>query len=316
MAQDRPTQSSVLSPQFSLGGTMQLCRFTTTGNDGPRTGLLDGETIRDLGTAADRGWLDRWLTMSAAELRAALGELDAKGLPSHDRAGCALLAPIENQEVWACGVTYERSRDARMHESTQRDVYDRVYDAARPEIFFKATPSRVVGPGARVAIRRDSEWDVPEPELALVLNSALEIVGYTIGNDMSSRSIDGDNPLYLPQAKVYAACCALGPAIVPAWEVADPLALTIRLEIRRGDGPAPVFSGETSTARLHRSLDELVSYLGRDNLFPNGAILLTGTGIVPPDDFTLAPGDRVRIAIDGLGLALLENVVGRHGDQD
>ena len=152
--------------------------------------------------------------------------------------------------------------------------------------------------------------------MAVVLNSALEIVGYTIGNDMSSRSIEGDNPLYLPQAKMYAACCALGPAIVPAWEVADPLALTIRLEIRRGDSAEPVFTGETSTARLHRSLDELIAYLGRDNLFPNGAILLTGTGIVPPDNFTLAPGDLVRIAIDGLGLAPLENVVGRHGDED
>jgi len=294
---------------------MQLCRFSTTGDEAPRTGLLDGGTIRDLGTAADRGWFDRWLTMPAAELRAALSDLAAGGLPALDRAGCTLLAPIESQEVWACGVTYERSRDARMHESTQRDVYDRVYDAARPEIFFKATPSRVVGPGARVVIRHDSTWDVPEPELAVVLNSALEIVGFTIGNDMSSRSIEGDNPLYLPQAKMYAACCALGPAIVPAWEVTDPLALTIRLEIRRGDGEEPAFAGETSTARLHRSLDELVAYLGRDNLFPNGAILLTGTGIVPPDDFTLAPGDRVRIAIDGLGLDPLENVVGRHGDE-
>jgi 2-dehydro-3-deoxy-D-arabinonate dehydratase len=194
-----------------------------------------------------------------------------------------------------------------MHESSQRDVYDRVYDAARPEIFFKATPSRVVGPGAAIAIRSDSTWDVPEPELGLVLNSDLELVGYTIGNDMSSRSIEGDNPLYLPQAKMYAACCALGPAIVPAWEVAHPLDLTIALEIAR-DG-APVFTGETSTARLHRSLADLIHHLGRDNLFPAGAVLLTGTGIVPPDDFTLTPGDLVRITIDGLGT--LENTVKR-----
>jgi 2-dehydro-3-deoxy-D-arabinonate dehydratase len=288
---------------------MQLCRFTVAPDGAPRLGLLDGDAIRDLTGASAFDSLDAALALPLAELRATLTGLDPARLPAHRRADCALAPPLESQEVWACGVTYERSRDARMHESTQRDVYDRVYDAARPEIFFKATPSRVVGPGAAVAIRRDSTWDVPEPELALVLNRALEIVGYTIGNDVSSRAIEGDNPLYLPQAKVYAACCALGPAIVPAWEVADPRALTIRLEIARGGRTA--FAGETGTARLHRSFDELIAYLGRDNLFPAGAILLTGTGIVPPDDFTLAEGDVVRIAIDGLGLDPLENRVRR-----
>jgi 2-dehydro-3-deoxy-D-arabinonate dehydratase len=247
------------------------------------------------------------MTAPLAAVRAALAGVDRARLPAHRVVDCTLLAPIESQEVWACGVTYERSRDARMHESSQRDVYDRVYDARRPEIFFKATPARVVGPGAEVAIRGDSTWDVPEPELALVLNSALELVGYTIGNDVSSRSIEGENPLYLPQAKVYGACCALGPAIVPADEIADPLDLPIRLEIGRGG--ATVFRGETSTARLHRSLADLIAYLGRDNPFPAGAVLLTGTGIVPPDDFTLAPGDVVRIAIAGLGT--LENPVRR-----
>ncbi|HET8626271.1 MAG TPA: fumarylacetoacetate hydrolase family protein [Thermomicrobiales bacterium] len=285
---------------------MALCRFTT-GSGAPRVGWLEGEEIRDLGGQGLLASIDGILTAPLAAVRAALAGLDRAQLPAHRLVDCALLPPIESQEVWACGVTYERSRDARMHESSQRDVYDRVYDAKRPEIFFKATPARVVGPGAEVAIRGDSTWDVPEPELALVLNSALELVGYTIGNDVSSRSIEGENPLYLPQAKVYGACCALGPTIVPADEVADPLDLAIRLEIARGG--ATVFQGETSTARLHRSLADLIAYLGRDNPFPAGAVLLTGTGIVPPDDFTLAPGDVVRIAIAGLGT--LENPVRR-----
>ena len=287
---------------------MQLCRFAAAGET-PRLGLLSDDDIRDLSAVASLASLDRMLTMPLADLRAALTGLDPEQLPAYRRADCTVLAPIESQEVWACGVTYERSRDARMDESTQRDVYDRVYDAARPEIFFKATPSRVVGPGAAVAIRGDSTWDVPEPELALVINSGLELVGYTIGNDLSSRAIEGENPLYLPQAKVYAACCALGPAIVPAWEVADPLDLTIGLQIAR-DG-RPIFADETSTARLHRSFSELIAYLGRDNLFPAGAILLTGTGIVPPDDVTLEAGDVVRITIDRLGLDPLENTVRR-----
>ena len=286
---------------------MPLCRFTTGESETPRVGLLSGDDVRDLSSVADLASIDRILTTPLAQLRAALDALDHRPLAIYRRDDCTLLAPIESQEVWACGVTYERSRDARMHESTQRDVYDRVYDAARPEIFFKATPSRVVGPGAEIVVRADSNWDVPEPELAVVLNDALEIVGYTVGNDVSSRQIEGENPLYLPQAKVYAACCALGPAIVPAWEVPDPTGLAIRLEIERGGQTA--FSGETSTARLHRTVEELVAYLGRDNLFPAGAVLLTGTGIVPPDDFTLEGGDTVRITIDGLGT--LENPVRR-----
>ena len=288
---------------------MQLCQFTAGADATPRFGAIVGETVRDLGAVAGLASLDEALRLPLAGLRATLEGLDPDTLPGAPLADCALRAPIGGQEVWACGVTYERSREARMHESRERDVYDRVYDAERPEIFFKATPSRVVGPGATVVIRQDSTWDVPEPELALVLNSRLEIVGYTIGNDMSSRSIEGDNPLYLPQAKVYAACCALGPAIVPAWEVADPRALPIRLDIER-DG-ASAFSGETSTARLHRDFADLVAHLGRDNLFPDGAFLLTGTGIVPPDDFTLQAGDVVRIAIAGLGLPPLENTVRR-----
>jgi 2-dehydro-3-deoxy-D-arabinonate dehydratase len=288
---------------------MQLCRFTVGDDPTPRVGLMDASAICELGADGSVLSIDQLLTLSAAQLRAALTTTDLKNQPVHLRGDCTLLKPIESQEVWACGVTYERSRDARMRESSQATVYDLVYDAPRPEVFFKATPGRVVGPGDEIAIRADSGWDVPEPELALVLNSALEIVGYTIGNDVSSRAIEGENPLYLPQAKTYNACCALGPAITPAWDVADPLNLTVRLTITR-DG-ATAFSGDVSTARLHRTFADLVDYLGRDNSFPHGAILLTGTGIIPADDFTLQPGDRVQIAIDGLGLAPLENIVRR-----
>lgn len=288
---------------------MHLCRFALTGEGTPRLGLIDGDEIREIGADGGVVSLDRLLGMSAARLREALTSAGRPDQPVHRRDACTLLAPIESQEVWACGVTYERSRDARMRESSQASVYDLVYDADRPEIFFKATPPRVVGPGAAVAIRADSGWDVPEPELALVINSGMEIVGYTIGNDVSSRAIEGANPLYLPQAKTYLACCALGPAIALAWEVAAPLALDIRLTIRRGG--EVVFGGEVSTARLHRTFADLVGYLGRDNAFPNGAILLTGTGIVPGDDFTLQPGDAVEIAIDGLGVPPLVNTVRR-----
>ena len=288
---------------------MQLCRFTVGGDATPRVGLLADNAISELGADGSVLSIDQLLTLPAAELRSALAGADLKNQPVHLRGDCTLLAPIQSQEVWACGVTYERSRDARMRESSQATVYDLVYDAARPEVFFKATPGRVVGPGDEVVIRADSGWDVPEPELALVLNSALEIVGYTIGNDVSSRAIEGENPLYLPQAKTYKACCALGPAIALAWDVDDPRALTVRLTITR-DG-ATAFSGDVSTARLHRTFADLVEYLGRDNEFPHGVVLLTGTGIIPADDFTLQPGDLVQIAIDGLGLAPLENTVRR-----
>lgn len=286
---------------------MQLCRFVVTGETTPRLGIMDGETIREIGGDNEVVSLDRLLGMSAARLREVLGGANASRGRVHQAESCILLAPIEHQEVWACGVTYERSRDARMRESSQASVYDLVYDADRPEVFFKATPARVVGPGAAVVIRADSGWDVPEPELALVLNSALEIVGYTIGNDVSSRAIEGQNPLYLPQAKTYVGCCALGPAIAPAWEVADAHALTIRLTITRGG--AVVYEDEVGTNRLHRTFADLIDYLGRDNAFPHGVILLTGTGIIPPDDFTLKAGDAVQIAIDGLGIAPLTNTV-------
>ena len=186
-----------------------------------------------------------------------------------------------------------------MEESSQSDVYDRVYDADRPEIFLKATPSRVVGPGGAVGIRSDSGWDVPEPELVLLINAGGEVVGYTIGNDVSSRSIEGENPLYLPQAKVYAQCAGLGPVVVLTDEIADPTDLPIKLEILRGG--EILFSEETGTSRMHRTFEDLVSYLFRGNAFPAGVFLMTGTGIVPPSEFTLQDGDSVTITIEPIG---------------
>jgi 2-dehydro-3-deoxy-D-arabinonate dehydratase len=218
-------------------------------------------------------------------------------------AGSAVLAPVDDQEVWAAGVTYRRSRDARMEESGTADVYDRVYVADRPELFFKSPAWRVRAPGQAIGIRADSTWDVPEPELAVVIGSGLGIVGYMIGNDVSSRSIEGENPLYLPQAKFYLGSCALGPALVPARSVTPPFGIS--LEIERGG--QIVAGGSTSTDQLHRTVEDLVAWLGRALPFPAGAVLLTGTGVVPGDGFTLQAGDRVRIRIEGLGL--LENPV-------
>jgi 2-dehydro-3-deoxy-D-arabinonate dehydratase len=210
-------------------------------------------------------------------------------------------APIGTQEVWAAGVTYYRSRDARIQESKSSgggDFYDRVYGADRPELFFKATPHRVAGPNSKVAIRDDATWSVPEPELTLVVTPKGRIVGYTIGNDMSSRDIEGENPLYLPQAKVYDRSCALGPGIL----VSDsplPRSTEIQLEIRRGGEPE--FSGSTSLESMKRDPASLVEFLYRNNSFPNGCFLLTGTGIVPPDSFTLKTNDEIRITITGIG---------------
>lgn len=211
-----------------------------------------------------------------------------------------LLAPIDQQEVWAAGVTYRRSQQARMEESdASADCYDRVYEAARPELFLKATPHRVVGPHKPIRIRQDSNWNVPEPELALVLNSSLRLVGFTIGNDMSSRDIEGENPLYLPQAKVYDHCCGLGPCITLTDSMQPADETEIQLRIRRGSQLA--FDGSTSLENMARSFDNLIEYLGRDNTFPEGAFLMTGTGVVPPNDFTLQKGDEVEIEITGIG---------------
>lgn len=219
-----------------------------------------------------------------------------------------ICAPISAQEVWAAGVTYYRSRDARMEESKSAgggDFYDRVYTAQRPELFFKGTASRVVGHRGKVAIRHDANWSVPEPELALLISPTGKILGYTIGNDMSSRDIEGENPLYLPQAKVYYRSCALGPGVVISSSVPSS-STEIKLEIVR-DGAAS-FAGSTTLSAMKRDCASLVEYLYRDNVFPNGCFLLTGTGIVPPDSFTLKQGDEVRISITGIGT--LVNFVG------
>ncbi|WP_437186227.1 fumarylacetoacetate hydrolase family protein [Planctomicrobium sp. SH668] len=217
----------------------------------------------------------------------------------------SFLAPIDEQEVWAAGVTYKRSQVARMEESESgASHYDKVYTADRPELFFKATPNRVSGPGEAVRVRYDSNWTVPEPELALVLNSKLEIVGYTIGNDMSARDIEGENPLYLPQAKVYRQCCALGPVVLLANEPLNLQETKVRLKIDRAG--ETLFSGETDLGQLHRKLPDLAGWLGREDNFPRGAFLLTGTGIVPDDNFSLEDGDEIAIEITGIGV--LRNV--------
>jgi 2-dehydro-3-deoxy-D-arabinonate dehydratase len=223
---------------------------------------------------------------------------------SGEEASGDLLAPIDDaQEVWAAGVTYLRSREARVEESQSKDLYQKVYEADRVEVFFKANGWRVMGHGQPVRIRRDSHWNVPEPELTLVLNSAGDIVGYSVGNDMSSRDIEGANALYLPQAKIYDGSCALGPGILLASP--DSLVdLPIYMSIWR-DG-AVAFQGETSSAQLKRSLDEIAGWLTRELAFPSGVLLMTGTGIVPPDDFSIAVGDTVRIEVGELAL---ENVV-------
>ena len=213
----------------------------------------------------------------------------------------ALLAPVGSQEVWAAGVTYFRSRSARIEESKDAGggtFYDRVYLADRPELFFKASARRVIATGGSVRIRSDATWSVPEPELTLVISASGKIVGYTVGNDMSSRDIEGENPLYLPQAKVYDGSCALGPCMLLA---AEPLPKTTAIRLSIGRNGAQVFTGETTLAELKRNPQELVDYLFRENTFPTGALLMTGTGVVPGDDFTLQRGDTIEITIDAIG---------------
>jgi 2-dehydro-3-deoxy-D-arabinonate dehydratase len=258
----------------------------------------------------------RYFGIDGADWDQLLGQDDLEGHLRSVTAGAAsrggfkaadLLAPIENQEVWAAGVTYYRSRGARMEESQDAgggDFYDRVYTAERPELFFKSTASRTVGTGGKVRIRKDSRWNVPEPELTLVVNPGGRIVGYTIGNDMSSRDIEGENPLYLPQAKVYDGSCALGPGIL-VTSSALPRSTEIVIEIIREDRCA--FAGCVKLTELKRDPKKLVEFLFRDNSFPNGCFLMTGTGIVPPSEFTLHSGDRIRITIEPIGT--LENEV-------
>jgi 2-dehydro-3-deoxy-D-arabinonate dehydratase len=275
---------------------MRLCKFATLSDPRPRVGEYLDDRVRPIGP---RGASLSDLLHAPEPMRKAL-DWAAQGGAAIPIADVALFAPIDAQEVWGAGVTYERSKVARKEESEAGgSFYDLVYTADRPELFFKATPSRVVGPGAAIRVRRDTKWCVPEPELALVISPGLELVGFTVGNDVSARDIEGVNPLYLPQAKVYDACCALGPAITLAESMPPIREVTIRLEIDR-EGQT-IVRGETSLARMARKLEDLIDWLGRDNLFPSGVVLLTGTGIVPPDDFSLRPGDSVRITIDGVG---------------
>ncbi|MBB4683097.1 fumarylacetoacetate hydrolase family protein [Amycolatopsis jiangsuensis] len=254
--------------------------------------VSDGTGTGALPTGTTLGGL---LGGSAEEFGAALAAVDlSSGVPE------SLLAPVDDDtEVWAAGVTYEVSREARMEESDDADVYARVYEADRPELFFKSIGHRVRGPAQPIGVREDSTWDVPEPELAVVCTAGGEIAGYTIVDDVSSRSIEGENPLYLPQAKTYHGSCAAGPWIVPAAEVPDPYALAISVTIHRGG--ALRWSGETSTARLHRRLADLVSWLYRGDCYPRGAVLATGTSAVPGAEFTLEEGDEVTISIEGIG---------------
>jgi len=282
-----------------------IARYARNDNPTPQVGYISGESIHPLAASGGPSTIEDVLQLTADELNAAA---ESAALNSASWIGLdevTLLPPIDTQEVWASGVTYLRSRDARMEESTQKDVYDLVYDAERPELFMKATASRVSGTGGTVAVRGDSTWDVPEPELVLAINSRGEIVGYSIGNDVSSRSIEGENPLYLPQAKVYSHCAGLGPWIALTSEIPNPNDLAIQLVIERNG--ALHFDGETSTNQIHRPFDELVSFLFRHNSFPQGAFLMTGTGIIPPPEFTLEHGDLVRITIDGIGT--LQNAV-------
>jgi 2-dehydro-3-deoxy-D-arabinonate dehydratase len=277
---------------------MKLCRFRSAHRPWPCIGLLtDGDTLVDL-SSVGVDCLTSLLDSSDLVARLqALAKAPARRLPLSD---VTLLAPVEQQEVWAAGVTYLRSKAARMEESDfSATAYDRVYDAPRPEIFFKALGEKTVATGGDVGIRADAKWNVPEPELALVFNTRRELVGYTIGNDMSSRDIEGENLLYLPQAKTYRASCALGPFITVGASEADAREWTIGVKIERGG--AEVFAGETGVGKIKRSFEELAGWLHRSQEFPRGAVLLTGTGVVPANEFTLAAGDVVRIRISGIG---------------
>jgi 2-dehydro-3-deoxy-D-arabinonate dehydratase len=257
-------------------------------------GELDGTLAGLLALPLDQAW---------AVVEAAARE--ARG----DMPGEAELPPVDEQEVWAAGVTYMRSRDGRKEESGHGSLYDDVYDNDRPELFLKSSPWRVVGDGDAVGIRVDSGWDVPEAEVGLVLNAAGEVFGYTLGNDMSSRSIEGENPLYLPQAKVYDRCCALGPAIVPSWAI-DPGPFEIGLRVMRDGREA--YAGTTSTSEMVRGFQDLAGWLFRALSFPAGVVLLTGTGIVPGADFTTREGDTIEITSEALGT--LTNPVVAVGD--
>jgi 2-dehydro-3-deoxy-D-arabinonate dehydratase len=282
---------------------MKICRFKNKAGDVCIGLVTDNSTLLDLTPA---GITELFSLLESNDPVVQLNRLATQNLPRVALAEVKLLAPVERQEVWAAGVTYLRSKTARMEESDfSATAYDKVYAAERPEIFFKSLAEKVVAVGEAVGIRRDAKWNVPEPELALVLNSRGKIVGHTIGNDMSSRDIEGENLLYLPQAKTYHRSCALGPWIYLGATENTAREWKIKIEIWRGG--QTVFSGETSIGQIKRGFEELAAFLFRSQVFPHGAVLLTGTGVVPPDTFTLHEQDSIEIEISGIGL--LKNIV-------
>jgi 2-dehydro-3-deoxy-D-arabinonate dehydratase len=277
---------------------MRLCLFKNPRNEASVGLVVENDLVIDLAAA---GVTDLTSLLERDDPAAVLAELSKRELPRLPLSALRLCAPVERQEVWAAGVTYLRSKSARMKESSfSATAYDLVYAAERPELFFKAMPDKVVPHGEPVGIRRDAKWNVPEPELALVLNSRGRIVGYTIGNDMSSRDIEGENLLYLPQAKIYRGSCALGPWLRLEASEAEARQWTIQIGIWRNG--SRVFGGETSVAQIKRTFEELARFLFRSQEFPHGAVLLTGTGIVPPDQFTLQERDEIEIHISGIGV--------------
>ncbi len=286
---------------------IKLCRYRP---DAPGSGTLSHEarwgvlesdgSVLDLSPAGVKSLAE---LLQRPDPAAFVAEAMRASLPRLGAGERVLLAPIDAQEVWAAGVTYLRSKAARMEESEfSATAYDRVYEAPRPELFFKALPHKVVGPGEAVGVRQDSRWTVPEPELTLVIDSGGAVKGFTIGNDMSARDIEGENLLYLPQAKTYTRSCALGPCIVLGADEAVARQWTIGIRIQRGE--SEVFAGQTDVGRIKRRFAELAEWLCRSQSFPQGVMLLTGTGVVPPDDFTLQPGDAVQISVSGIGQLL------------
>jgi 2-dehydro-3-deoxy-D-arabinonate dehydratase len=269
--------------------------------------LIEGDTAHTLAMSRDPAVRCLADLLAAPDPAALARSLIDPAIPAEPAAGLKYLAPVDRQEVWAAGVTYKRSKIARQEESAgAAQFYDKVYSAPRPELFLKATPERVAHPGDPIRVRADSAWSVPEPELTLVVSPDGRIVGYTVGDDVSARDIEGENPLYLPQAKIYAGSCAVGPVVTPAAAMPSLADVEIRLVIRRAGAVA--FDGATTLGMMARTPEDLVGWLTRENAFPHGALLMTGTGIVPPDEFTLKPGDEVSITIAGIGT--LTNPVG------
>jgi 2-dehydro-3-deoxy-D-arabinonate dehydratase len=285
---------------MQINTTTALVKYHTANNPTPRWGQLQGSLETLSGTIISLGQTNLDQILTSADPAGFFAPIAAAGAETVDAKAAELLPPIDTQEVWGAGVTYFRSKIARQEESKSGgSFYDLVYSAERPDLFFKSTPHRTVGPNQPVRVRKDTNWCVPEPELALVFTANMQLIGVTVGNDMSARDIEGENPLYLPQAKLYDACCAIGPGIVPVSALPAREKTEIRVLIER-NGKA-VVNDTTTLDKMKRSFEELAGWLARDNSFPTGVILLTGTGIVPPDEFSLAAGDLVKISISGIG---------------